>query len=246
MKCTVCHHPRRHDIDLALLARRGTLESLHQQFGVSVSSLQRHKNHLREKMSQARDRLQNSRQQGCLLKLNALLDHVQRAVQTAAADGNLDRVIRGSYVGSRIIHQINQMEVSLELETVYRLISAPGFVSQDTLLPTDPLVIAELHQALLDNACAPCPEPVPAVSGAAADEDAHVAAAVADLLEEADDLDLADSPCETRNTKLDAQHEALRLLQRHYPELDLTTAVFAPAAKEPQNHAKNYRKITEK
>jgi hypothetical protein len=242
MKCTVCNHPQLHDIDLALLSRHGTLESLHRQFGVSVSSLQRHKNHVREKMFDARDRLQNSRQQGCLLKLNALLDHVQRAVQTAEADGSLDRVIRGSYVGSRIIHQINQMEVSLELETVYRLISAPGFVSQDTLLPTDPLVIAELHQSLLDNACAPCPEPLPAVSGAADDEDDHVAAAVADLLEEAADLDLADPLCETRNPKLDAQLEALRLLQRHYPELDLTTAAFAPTAKEPQNQ----RKITEK
>ena len=240
MNCTVCNHPQLHDIDLAILSKRGTLESLHRQYGVSVSSLQRHKDHVRDKMYQARDRLQSSRQQGCLLKLNSLLDHVQRAVQTAEADGSLDRVIRGSYVGSRIIHQINQMEVSLELETVYRLISAPGFVSQDTLLPTDPLVIADLHQALLDNACAPCPEPAPAVSGADDDDD-RVAAAAADLLAEAADLDLAGPLPKTRNPKLDAQHDALRLLQRHYPELDLTTAASAPTAKEPQNQ----RKITE-
>ena len=119
----------------------------------------------------AQERLENSQQQVCLLKLNAFLDHVQRGVEAAAAAGDLDRVFKGSHIGSRIIHQINQMDVPLELPTVYRLISSPGFVSQDSILPSSPQIITDLHQALVDNAFFPCPEPPPEIVADDEDED---------------------------------------------------------------------------
>ena len=162
-KCTVCHHPRRQAIDLALLTGDATYEALSGQYGPSISSLFRHKKHLEEKMIQTRQRLKNSQEQGCLLKLNAFLDHVQGAVRTAEADGNVDKVLKGSHVGSRIIHQINQMEVPLELDTVYRLISSPQWTSQDSLLPTDPRIITGIHQALADHAFSLCPDPEPEI-----------------------------------------------------------------------------------
>ena len=162
-KCTVCHHPRRQAIDLALLAGDATYEALSGQYGPSISSLFRHKKHLEEKMIQTRQRLKNSQEQGCLLKLNAFLDHVQGAVRTAEADGNVDKVLKGAHVGSRIIHQINQMEVPLELDTVYRLISSPQWTSQDSLLPTDPRIITGIHQALADHAFSLCPDPEPEI-----------------------------------------------------------------------------------
>ena len=64
-------------------------------------------------------------------------------------------------MGSRIIHHINKMAVPLELDTVYRLISSPQWVAQDSLFPTDPQLIADIHQAVLDEAFLPCPEPEP-------------------------------------------------------------------------------------
>jgi hypothetical protein len=162
-KCTICHHPQRQAIDQALLAENATLAALSQQYGPSLSSLFRHKKHLEEKMVRTRQRLKDSQAQGCLFKLNAFLDHVQRAVRTAEADGNVDQVLKGSQVGSRIIHQISQMEVPLELDTVYRLISSPQWTSQDSLLPTDPGIITGIHQALADHAFFPCPEPEPEI-----------------------------------------------------------------------------------
>ena len=157
MKCTVCRHPQLSAIDLALLAGH-TLESLHHQYGVSVSAVQRHKNHLKEKMRRARERLENSRKQDSLLKLSALLDHVQRGVEAAAAEGDTDKVFKGCQIGSRIIHQINKMDVPLDLGTVYRLVSSPGFASQDGILPAGPQIIADLHQALAASAFSPCPD----------------------------------------------------------------------------------------
>jgi hypothetical protein len=80
-----------------------------QQYGPSKSSLFRHQRHLMAKLRQSREDLESSRQQVSLLKLNAFLDHVQRGVEAAAVAGDIDRVFKGSHIGSRIIHQINQM-----------------------------------------------------------------------------------------------------------------------------------------
>jgi hypothetical protein len=251
MKCTICNHPHRRDIDLALLSRRHTFESLHLQFGVSVSALFRQKKHLQEKTDLARDRLNNTRRQGCLLKLTALLEHVQQAVRSAEVDGSLDRVIRGAYVASRIIQQIDRLEVSLELETVYRLISAPGFVSQDTLLPTDPRVIADLHRSVADFACQPCPEPLPEVSEDADDEDF---APNPEPALTADDYYPVEAFPETQNLQpatrqstLAAHLEALRLIQQLNPALDLPTAAdLAAAAQDPEIKRKITGKLPEK
>ena len=56
MKCTVCNHSQSRDIDLALLAGK-TLRALKQQFGLSRSALHRHKNHILDKVDQAKARI---------------------------------------------------------------------------------------------------------------------------------------------------------------------------------------------
>jgi hypothetical protein len=245
MKCTVCNHPQCHDIDLALLSRSHTLESLSRQYGPSVSALHRHRNHVKEKMIQARERLQRSQAQVSLLKLNAFLDHVQRGVEAAAADGDIDRVFKGSHIGSRLIHQINNLEVPLELDTVYRLISSPGFISQDSLLPTGPRIITDLHQAVLDTATAPCPDPPPELSVEAEDQTAfddareetaaalNAFSATENPKTENDPLtnpsSLIPDPGLSDPWTLTTDHcllklEALSLLQKHFPDLDFSAA----------------------
>jgi hypothetical protein len=169
MKCTVCRHSQLPAIDLALLAGGPTLETLHRQYGVSVSALQRHKSHVQEKMGRARELLEDNRKQVSLLKLTAFLDHVQRGVEAAAAEGDINKVFKGCQIGSRLINQINKMEVPLDLGAVYLLISSPGFASQDSILSMGSQIITDLHQALADRAFFPCPDPLPKI--AAADED---------------------------------------------------------------------------
>jgi hypothetical protein len=171
MQCQTCSHHQRQAIDLALLTGTHTFEALSTIYHLSISSLfRRHKKHLVEKMSQARQRLRDSQQQGCLLKLNAILDHVQRAIQIAETEGNVDQVLKGAQVDSRLIRQISQMEVPLGLGTVYRLISSPQWVSQDSLLPTDPNIITGIHRSLAETALFPCPEPPPAPAEAQEDD----------------------------------------------------------------------------
>ena len=122
-------------------------------------------------MNGARRRLQEIREQGSLLLLNAFLEHVKRGVETAEAEGNLTGVFRGSYIGSRIIYQLGRMEGSMKLDTLHRLLTSPAWVPNGSLLPTDPELIADLHQALIENASVSCPEPPPEISDDDADED---------------------------------------------------------------------------
>ena len=197
MKCKTCAHPQCQAIDLALLTRTHTLEALSRQYGLTVSSLFRHKQHLVENLDRARDRLRNSQQLGQLLKLNAILDQVQRAVDAAAADGDVDRVLRGASAGARIIRQMSRMDVPLELDTVYRIISSPQWVTQASLLPTDPRLITDIHQTMADIAFSPCPDPDPDL----AEDD--------DVNDEAVDEDEATapetSPLENQNSELRTQ-----------------------------------------
>ena len=51
MSCTVCNHPRRRDIDLALLDHTATLAQLSARHHLSQSALHRHKQHLLKKMA---------------------------------------------------------------------------------------------------------------------------------------------------------------------------------------------------
>ncbi len=168
-RCTVCSHPLITDIDLAILSGDYTLDDLSEKFGPSRYAFHRHKVHLEKKMRRSLERLENHRQQVSLLKLSAFLDHVEKRVEASAAADDTDRVYKGSHIGSRIIHQINKMDVTMEPDTAYRLLSSPALVSRDSLLPHGPQIIADLHQALVDQAFAPCPS-------LAADEVAEAAA----------------------------------------------------------------------
>ena len=63
------------------------------------------------------------------------------------------------------------MEGSISLDTLHRLLTSPAWVPQASLLPTDPKLITELHQALVENMSVFCPEPPPEISKDDSDED---------------------------------------------------------------------------
>ena len=86
--CTVCNHPQHLEINQVLLSGDFTQVALSQIYGVSTSSLSRHKNHLEIKMSRARRRLQEIREQGSVFLLNENLESVRRGIAAAEADND--------------------------------------------------------------------------------------------------------------------------------------------------------------
>ena len=93
-KCTVCHHPQRQAIDLALLQENQTYAALGKKYRLSISSLFRHKRHLQGKMAQAEKCLQNHLRQETLFHYNELLETTRRLISTAVAAGDDRQVLR--------------------------------------------------------------------------------------------------------------------------------------------------------
>ena len=157
-KCTICHHPERQAIDCALLADNDTYAALSQHYGLSISALWRHKKHLQEKIRQTEKRLENSLRQETLFRYNDFLESTRQIVRTASADGDTRQVLRAVREGTRILNFITKLEVKFDPDTVYRILASPQWVSQDSLLPTDPGIITGTHQTLADDLFFPCPE----------------------------------------------------------------------------------------
>jgi hypothetical protein len=175
MSCTVCNHPQRQAIDLALLNRTATLAELSRQHQLSQSALHRHKQHLLKKMARTENRFQSLLREGCLVILYSFLERMMHITQTAAADGNARQLLQAVRQGTGIIKFMHKLDLTLDPDTVYRLLEAPQSVAQDSLLPTDLKFSAGSRQALADNLFAPCPEP------ASDQEQALEADAAADL-----------------------------------------------------------------
>ena len=192
MKCTVCNHPQLHDIDQALLAENATFAALSRKYALSISALFRHKRMLKNKMARAEERLQHTRNQEILFQYNEFLESTRQIVRTASADGDTRQVLQAIREGTRILNFMTKLEVQFDPDTVYRILASPQWVSQDSLLPTDPGIITGTRQALADDFFFPCPEIPPDPQLDAWDE-ADAAAA-----------DLAQTSClETQNLELE-------------------------------------------
>jgi hypothetical protein len=195
MKCTVCNHPQLHDIDQALLAENATFAALSQKYGLSISALFRHKRMLKNKMALAEERLQHIRNQEILFQYNDFLESTRQIVRTTSADGDTRQALRGIREGTRILNFITKLEVKFDPDTVYRILASPQWVSQDSLLPTDPTIITGTRQTLADDLFFPCPEIPPDPQLDAWDEEG---AATADLAQF--------SYLETQNVELETLH----------------------------------------
>jgi hypothetical protein len=159
MSCTVCNHPQRQAIDLALLNRTATLARLSEQHHLSTSALHRHKQHLLQKLAQAQNRFQDILREGYLFILNEFLEMVHRAAQTASAEGNSRQLLQAVRQGTNIIKFMAKLDDSLSADTVHRLLASTEWAEPGKLLPTDPQFVVGCHQALAHSLSAPCPEP---------------------------------------------------------------------------------------
>jgi hypothetical protein len=182
MPCTVCNHPQRQAIDLALLDRTATLAQLSGQHHLSTSALHRHKQHLLHKMARVQNRFQDLLQESYLFILNEFLASVHRAAQTASAAGDSRQLLQAVRQGTGIIKLMAKLGASLTADTIQRLLASPQWAESGKLLPTDPQFVAACHQALADSLFSPCPEPGSEDAPLAAGQlDAAALAELADL-----------------------------------------------------------------
>ncbi len=159
MPCTICQHPQRQAIDLALLHQTLTLAQLSRQYNLSQSALHRHKQHLLKKMALSQNRFQTSLREGCLVILYSFLERLIHITRTAAAEGNSRQVLQAVRQGVGIIKCMHKMDLNLDLDSLYRLLASPQWAEQGALLPTDLQFTAGSRQDLAAGLFSSCPEP---------------------------------------------------------------------------------------
>ena len=104
MSCTICQHPKRQEIDQALIAGSTTLAALSQEHGLSTSALHRHKAHLQANVNRAQDQLQDNLRQGCIFWLSQALEMAMATAKAAQTEGNFKVVLQALGHGTRIIN----------------------------------------------------------------------------------------------------------------------------------------------
>ena len=138
MSCTICQHPKRQEIDQALIAGSSTLAALSQEYGLSTSALHRHKAHLQANVNRAKDQLQDNLRQGCIFWLSQALEMAMATAKAAQTEGNFKVVLQALGHGTRIINLILKQDFQLDPKVVYGIMASDQWTTQTGLLPHDP------------------------------------------------------------------------------------------------------------
>jgi hypothetical protein len=158
MPCTICNHPKRPEIDQALVAGSSTLAALGQEYGLSTSALHRHKAHLQVKLNRAQDQLQDNLRQGCIFWLSQALEMTMQTAKAAQAEGNVKIVLQAVSQVTRLINIILKQDLHLDDRVIYAILASPEWSTQAGLLPEDPRIMAMSRQYLAEALSSPCPE----------------------------------------------------------------------------------------
>jgi hypothetical protein len=158
--CNVCRHNQTQTIDRLLLAGASPA-AVGAKYGFSPAALQRHQEHLAQKMAQAEKRFHASLHQGLLCKLNIVLELVLGVVHSAQAGGDFKLCLQATREVNRITKLMLKMDVRLDPEMIYCLVASPQWDLQDSLLPDAFTSLVQTRETLKTNLFAPCPEPDP-------------------------------------------------------------------------------------
>ena len=173
MSCTICQHPKRQEIDQALITGSATLNVLSQEYGLSTSALHRHKGHLQAKINRAKTQVQDNLLQSCLFWLSQALEISMQTAQAAQAEGNFKIVLQALAQGTRFLKIILKQDFHLDDKMVHAILTSPQWAASTGLLPNDPQILAAGRQSVSGDLLTPCSdqEPPPASSEPAGELD---------------------------------------------------------------------------
>jgi len=120
--CTACRHPKRAEIDGALLGGE-PLRNVAKQFSLSAASLFRHKAHLPKTLAKAHEAREVARADSLVAQLNQLAADARRVQGKAEAAGDLRTALAGVRELTRLVEVATRLraENSLSLEDAQEL-----------------------------------------------------------------------------------------------------------------------------
>ena len=94
LKCTACYHPEQAEIDQMLLAG-SSLRIVAERFGMSTTSVHRHKQHISKVLGRATEIAEIAKADTLLDQVRNLLSQAERLTGQAERAGSLDTGLRG-------------------------------------------------------------------------------------------------------------------------------------------------------
>jgi hypothetical protein len=114
-KCSICIHPKRNEIDEALLISTTPLRTIADQFHVSKTALLRHKtDHIPSDLIRAKQADEICRAESLLNKLICLKNDAKRITEKAESTDDLKTALSGIREQSRIIEILAKMQGQIQ------------------------------------------------------------------------------------------------------------------------------------
>ena len=166
--CRICNYNQVKDIDRALLAG-STPAELSRRYAFTVPELERHQQHLQQKMARAQKRFHDLLNLGLYCKLNNVMEMVLWVVRSAKKGEDFKLFLQSGREFTRIISLMDKMASRLQVdpEFIYCLLANPEWdLQEDSHLPYAYQALSQTRQTLKQELFASCPEPEPALSPA--------------------------------------------------------------------------------
>ena len=161
--CRICNYNQVKDIDRALLSGVSPA-ALSRRYNFTASELQRHQEHLHQKMALAAKRLHANLHQMLFCKLNIVMEMTLTVIRKTRHNEDPKLFLQAGREFTRIINLMHKMadRLPLDPEFIYCLMASPQWDQQeDALLPYAFPAMSETRQSIKLNLFAPCPEPEP-------------------------------------------------------------------------------------
>ncbi len=164
MSCPICRYNQVKEVDRALLSGVSP-NSLSKKYSFSTPVLERHHEHLKQKMARTDQRFHDHLHQVLYIKLTLVMEMVLAVVRGAKTGGDMKLFLQATREFTRIISLMHKMNVRLDPEFIYCLMATSQWdLQEEALLPAPFQALAKTRQSLKVNLYAPCPEPEPALS----------------------------------------------------------------------------------
>jgi hypothetical protein len=161
--CRICKYNQVQDIDRLLLAG-ATMTQISQTYPFNPSELQRHQQHLTNKITQASKCFHTLMRQDLFCKLHTVMEMVLNLIRRSKNGDDPKLFLQATREFTRILKLIDKMAPQLQHdpEFIYCLMASHQWdLREDTLLPHAFQAMSETRRTLKSNLFSPCPDPQP-------------------------------------------------------------------------------------
>ena len=151
--CTICKHPRRPEVDAAILAGVA-FRTISKQFDLSVSAVFRHRRHVGEALAKAENASEVARGDALVAQLNQLAQDARRIKTQAELIGDLRTALAGVRELTRLVEVAADLsrENSIPLDTARELFTGLAHLVREHVKDREALrAIAEGFRALTER-----------------------------------------------------------------------------------------------